>query len=110
MATWPSKFKILRDNFTEGLPDRVISSNMDVGPAKKRRRTILASYKVNMLVYIAMSDVDDFRQFYLDNDVAVFDFIHPRTNQTVQARFASVPSPTLNETYYTASVELEIMP
>lgn len=110
MATWPSKFKILRDNFTESLPDRVISSNMDVGPAKKRRRTILTSYRINLTTVIAMSDVDEFRQFYLDNDVSVFDFVHPRTNQIVQARFASVPSPTLNETYYTASVELEIMP
>ncbi|MBP5698217.1 MAG: hypothetical protein J6W96_01650 [Alphaproteobacteria bacterium] len=110
MATWPSKFKILRDSFTEGLPDRVISSNMDVGPAKKRRRTILASYNVNMTALVKMSDVDDFRQFYLTNDAAVFDFMHPRTNQIVQARFASVPSLTLNETYYTASVELEIMP
>ena len=110
MATWPSKFKILRDNFTESLPDRVISSNMDVGPAKKRRRTILASYRVNLVTYIAMSDVDEFRQFYLDNDVAVFDFIHPRTHQVLQARFASVPSPQLNETFYTASVELEILP
>lgn len=110
MATWPSKFKILRDSFTENLPDRVISSNMDVGPAKKRRRTILASYRVNLTTVIAMSDVDEFRQFYLDNDVAVFNFVHPRTNQTVQARFASVPAPVLNETYYTASVELEILP
>lgn len=110
MTTWPSKFKILRDSFTEGLPDRVISSKMDIGPAKKRRRTILASYKINLTTLINMSDVDEFRQFYLDNDVGVFDFIHPRTNQIVQARFASVPSPVLNETYYTASVELEILP
>lgn len=110
MATWPSKFRILRDNFTESLPDRVISSNMDVGPAKKRRRTILTSYKVNMIVFIAMGDIDEFKQFYLTNDVSVFDFVHPRTNLTVQARFASVPSLVLNETYYTASVELEIMP
>lgn len=110
MSTWPSKFKILRDSFTEGLPDRVISSNMDVGPAKKRRRTILTSYTINMTVLIDMDDVDEFRQFYLNNDVSVFDFVHPRTNQTVQARFASVPSPTLNETRYTASVELEILP
>lgn len=110
MATWPSKFKILRDNFIESLPDRVISSNMAVGPAKKRRRTILTSYMINLTTVIAMSDVDEFRQFYLDNDVSVFDFVHPRTNQIVQARFASVPSPVLNETYYTATVDLEILP
>ena len=110
MTTWPSKFKILRDNFTESLPDRVISSNMGVGPAKKRRRTILTSYKINLVTLIEMNDIDEFKQFYLSNDVGVFDFVHPRTNQTVQARFVSVPSPVLNETYYTASVELEILP
>ena len=110
MTTWPSKFKVLRDSYTENLPNRVISSQMDVGPAKKRRRTILASYTVTMTVLVQMSDVDDFRQFYSDNDVSVFDFVNPRTGNTLQARFNSVPTLTLNETVYNAGVELEIMP
>lgn len=110
MSTWPEKFKILRDSFTEGLPDRVIKSNMDVGPAKKRRRTVLASYPINFTCRIEMSDVDEFRQFYLDNDVAIIDFEHPRTGNTLKARFNSVPTLSLNETVYESSVELEIMP
>lgn len=110
MAQWPSKFRILLDGFTEGLPDRVIKSNMDIGPAKKRRRTILASYMINFSCHIEMADVDEFRQFYLDNDVGVFDFIHPRTNATLTARFNNVPTLTLNETFYNADVELEILP
>ena len=110
MAQWPSKFRILRESFTEGLPNRVIKSNMDVGPAKKRRRTILASYIINFTTHIEMADVDEFRQFYLDNDFGIFDFVHPRTNTVVKARFNNVPNPILNETFYNANVELEIMP
>lgn len=110
MSVWPNKFRILRDSFTEGLPNRVIKSQMDVGPAKKRRRTVLASYTVNFNCHIEMSDVDEFREFYLDNDVGNFDFTHPRTGNTLTARFNSVPSLTLNETFYECNVELEIMP
>lgn len=110
MATFPSKFKILRDNYTEGLTDRTISSQMDVGPAKKRRRTLLVSERINLTVKIELSDADEFKQFYYTNDVGVFDFRNPRTGVMVSARFASVPSMVLNETYYTANFELEIMP
>ena len=110
MPQWPDKFKILRESFTEGLPNRVIKSNMDVGPAKKRRRTILASYMVNFTCHVEMIDVDDFRQFYLDNDTGVFDFKHPRTKQYIKARFNNVPTLQLNETFYDVNVELEILP
>lgn len=110
MATFPAKFKILRDNYTEGLTDRTISTQMDVGPAKKRRRTFLVSDKINLTVKIEIADADDFRQFYYTNDVSVFDFRNPRTGTTQKARFASIPSMVLNETYYTSNFELEILP
>lgn len=110
MSTWPEKFRVLRDGFTEGLPDRVIKSQMDVGPAKKRRRTVLASYLISFTCHVELDDVEDFREFYLDNDVSVFQFKHPRTETYVSARFNSVPSLKMNETFYECSVELEVMP
>ena len=110
MSMWPEKFVILRDGFSEGLPDRVIKSQMDVGPAKKRRRTILASYNIAFTCRIESFDVDEFKTFYLDNDVLPFDFKHPRTNKIVKARFNNVPEIKLNELSYTANVELEILP
>ena len=110
MSMWAEKFIILRDGFSEGLPDRVIKSQMDVGPAKKRRRTILASYVIKFNCRIELNDVDEFRRFYLDNDFYFFDFKHPRTNKIVKARFNNVPSLAVNETSYNASVELEILP
>lgn len=110
MATFPAKFKILRDNYTEGLSDRTITSQMDVGPAKRRRRTFLVSEKINVTVKIEISDADEFKQFFYANDVSVFDFRNPRTGLTQKVRFASIPSMVLNETYYTSSFDLEILP
>lgn len=110
MAIWPAKFKILLDSFSETPADRVIRSQMDVGPAKKRRRTILGVKNISFIVQVDVADYGEFEQFYLNNDVACFDFRHPRTNTTVQARFVSVPTGTLNETVYRIPVQLEILP
>lgn len=110
MAIWPAKFKVLREGFSETPVDRVIRSQMEVGPAKKRRRTILGVKNISFIVQVDIADYGEFEQFYLDNDVACFDFQHPRTNQTVQARFVSVPTGELNETVYRIPVQLEILP
>lgn len=110
MANWPQKFTILRTSFSEPLADRVISSSMDVGPAKKRRRTILGVEEVRFTVRIPVDMFDEFKEFYYTNDVGVFDFIHPRTGKTVLARFKGVPTGTSNETLYDISVTLEILP
>ena len=110
MSVWPSKFKVLRDDFNEGLPDRVIKSQMDIGPAKKRRRTVLASYTINFTCVVKFEDIDDFREFYLDNDIAIIDFTHPRNGNLLKTRFNSVPSLRVEETAYKVSVELEVLP
>lgn len=110
MAVWSDKFVILRDSFQETPGDRVIRSQMDVGPAKKRRRSILAPKSVNFTVKVEIEDYDEFENFYLDNDIGVFDFKHPRTGQMTRARFVSVPTASLNEVFYTIPVQLEILP
>lgn len=110
MTSWPSKFKINRDNFTEKLPNRVIRSNMDVGPAKTRRRTVLGVKELSGGIHCLPEDYPEFEQFYLDNDAVWFDFPHPRTGQIVRARFKDVPSATLNETIYEITFSLEILP
>lgn len=110
MAVWSEKFVILRDSFQETPADRVLSSQMDVGPAKKRRRSILAVKNVSFSTKVEIEDYEEFENFFLDNDVAVFDFKHPRTGKITKARFLSVPTATLNETCYTIPVQLEILP
>ena len=67
MAVWPEKFRVLRDNFQESLTDRTISSNMDIGPAKKRRRSLLASSTLTFSAVVSNEDYPEFRKFYFDN-------------------------------------------
>lgn len=102
--------KILRDNFVESPPERTIRSNMDVGPAKVRRRTIAAVTPVSFSMYLTTDEWTTLYNFYLANDALVFNFVHPRTNQTVRARFAEVPTGSFNETLWNVDVKLEIMP
>lgn len=110
MSTWPDKFVVLKDGFQDILGDRTLTSNMDVGPAKKRRRTILTVSNVSFMIYLDNETYQEFKKFYYDNDAFVFDFKRPDTNKIVQARFASVPDASMNETLWSVNVELEILP
>lgn len=110
MAVWPSKFRVLRDNFKEELGDRTISSSMDVGPAKKRRRTMLVSTYLTFSALVNKDDYEEFKTFYYDNDVGTIDFTRPDTGKVVQCRFASAPTPSFDETVWTVGVTLEVLP
>ena len=110
MSTWDNRFVILKDDFEEILPNRTIRSDMDIGPAKVRRRTILGVTELNFKMYLTPEIYEMFKTFYLENDVGVFDFLRPDNNTTVQARFKSVPSATMNESLWSVAVNLEILP
>ena len=110
MSLWPEKFRVLRDGFQENFGDRTISSNMDIGPAKKRRRTMLESSTLTFSTIVTNDDYPEFREFYFDNDVGIIDFKRPDSGQVVKCRFASVPNATFNESMWSISVTLEIMP
>lgn len=110
MAVWPEKFKVLRDNFKEELGNRVLSSSMDVGPAKKRRRTMLVSTYLTFSVLVENVDYSEFKKFYFDNDVGIIEFKRPDSNEVVKCRFASAPTPSFNETVWTIGVNLEVLP
>ncbi len=111
MADFPfGPDKILRDGFNETPAERTIRSNMDVGPAKVRRRTFAAVTPVGFNMLLTSAEWNTLYNFYLNNDATVFYFIHPRTNQSVRARFADVPNGSFNETMWNVDVKLEIMP
>lgn len=110
MTTWPSHFKILRNNFQLLPVSRVLSSDMDIGPAKKRRRTVIKLINVSFSMYMKQSDFDEFMDFYYDNDSTVFYFPRPDTKTTVSARFTAAPTATFNETLWQVSVQLEFLP
>ena len=110
MATWPSQFKILKDNFQISPVSRVLSSDMDIGPAKKRRRTVIKIINASFSMYMKQNDFDDFIDFYYDIDSIIFIFPRPDTKEMVSARFIAAPSATFVESLWQVSVQLEFLP
>lgn len=110
MATWPSQLQISKNSYNEAPPNRVLTSSMEVGMAKKRRRSSMYIRPLSLKLFLTPDLLQVLDEFYLDNDVLVFDFTHPRTNLAVRARFTEPPSYSLNETMYDVSVNLEILP
>lgn len=110
MATWPAGIIINRKNYKEKAPDRVIRSNMAVGPDKLRRRSSAAVRELDLTLTLTDALLDTFDDFYLANDSIAFNFTDPRTSAAVEARFASVPEYSYRETIWDVSVKLEILP
>lgn len=110
MSVWPEKFRVLKDNFKEELGDRTISSSMDVGPAKKRRRTMLISTHLTFSIIVDNDDYPEFKKFYFDNDVGVIDFKRPDSGEIVKCRFASVPAASFDEAIWVIAIKLEVLP
>lgn len=110
MVAWPSDIPVSKDNYTEEPPNNVIRSDMGIGPAKVRRRTILNVRNVSFTLTLNASQLTTFDAFYLANDTSAFDFTNPRTNITVRTRFRAAPSYSFDETMWRVGVELEILP
>lgn len=110
MATWPTTIPITRENYTEEPADRVVRSNMDVGPQKVRRRSSVAIRPVSLKLFLTDAQLTTFDTFFLANDSLVFDFTNPRTSAAERARFTSRPSYNLNEKMWDVQVKIELLP
>jgi len=111
MTTWPSTLVIRRDAFNETPPARQLRSSMDVGPDKVRRRTTLAPRNITIQMLLTDALLDTFDDFYVANDTGIFDFVHPRTTETMTARFTDEP-PTYEsmDNLWNVKVTLELLP
>lgn len=110
MVAWPNTIPVSKDDYVEEPPNNTLRSEMGVGPAKVRRRTILNTRNVSFTLCLNSTDLSTFDSFYLSNDATAFDFVNPRTNVTQRARFRSAPSYSLDESRWRVNVELEILP
>lgn len=110
MNTWPVELNIIKDNFKETPPKRTIRSNMDVGPAKVRRRTIAATRDVTFNLIMTDAEYNILDDFFLENDSIPFYFIHPRTNAQVVARFKEGITVSNDGGLWKSSITLEILP
>lgn len=113
MAVWPSQFCPIIDSFQESPPENIIRSDMDVGPAKVRRRTTANIRPISFNMFLTKAETALLDSFFL-NDVMSgaipFDFIHPRTDQLVSARFVEPPQYSNRSIGYNVSISLEILP
>jgi len=114
---WPASLpqSPLIQGFEEQPPKTSITTQMDQGPAKKRRRATTNVRPIVAQFIMDKSQVDTFDTFYNDTTAGGslrFDFKNPRTGVTKEFRFRdTMPTITpLSGDLFRVNVELEIMP
>jgi len=114
MATWPTLPAPIINTFNETLPDNVIRTSMDKGPAKVRRRTTANVRPIQFSMVLTEAQVATLDTFYNTTTLSgaqEFDYTHPRTGATVSARFTQPPAYSdINGLAYRVEVQLEILP
>lgn len=112
---WPTTLYglILKEGFQETPPENVLRTEMDVGPAKLRRRSTAAVRKFPVQMFFSVALVAIFETFYVTTSKSgslVFNYRSPRTKVLADHRFASVPIYTPRNQGYIVSFQLELMP
>jgi hypothetical protein len=114
MATWPTLPAPIINSYSETLPDNVIRTSMDKGPAKVRRRTTANTAAMQYAMVLTAAQVATLSTFYTTTTLSgaqEFDYTHPRTGATVTARFTAPPTYSdINGRAYRVEVALEILP
>lgn len=115
MALWPSTLpqQVLAADYVESADANTIRSDVDVGPAKLRRR-YTAEVKVFQIgLVLTAAQVATLETFY-DATLGVvdpFDWTHPRTLAAASFRFRSRPEyRALGRSLFRAAFALELLP
>jgi hypothetical protein len=114
---WPVTIPqdLLVDGYGEATPDVAIKSNMDVGPAKVRRRTTAAVRPITGKMVMTLTELGLFKSFYntdLLGGSLRFDWTDPYDGSTaVEMRFTAPPSwSAIDPDHFEVSMALEILP
>lgn len=115
MPTWPNTLPApLADACRETAANTVVRSDMEQGPAKTRQRTTAGVSRLSLGYLMSASQISDLQDFFetdLIGGALGFGFTHPRTGDTVTARFRQPPEyASANGGYFRASIELEVLP
>ena len=90
MATWPTVARF-EAGLTETRGSALLRVETEAGPPKQRRRSTRVMVRLaGNLLFRSKSDYSTFETFFsvaVKNGQDWFDFRHPRTGTTVQARF-----------------------
>lgn len=116
LPQWPDGLPSapLRDGYSESQASAVIRTDMDAGPARVRRRTSAHVTDITARYLFNDAQMDTFMAFFNQDAGAgavIFAMPHPRTGETVSARFRTPPQArALQRGYSFVDVSLEIMP
>lgn len=113
---WPVELQkyINTDSFNYAYGSTVLRSEMDLGPAKVRRRATKSVDMIDGAIDLPMVDFTIFDYFFrtqVNGGARVFDFAHPITRATIQVRFKTEPQiKAKGGTTFVVSMSLEVMP
>ncbi len=110
---WPASLPEcpLSVGYGEDKMDTVISTTIDAGVTKKRRRTSLKRTDIACSFILTKEETAALEEFYEEvlKRVAQFTWFHPRTGNPVIGRFVSPPAISHSSAeYYMASCMIEV--
>lgn len=116
MTTWPASLpqKPQSQGFRETVPEVIVRTDMDAGPAKVRRRFTAAVRNLQMTMEMSNAQIATFDTFFNDTikgGALNFDFPDPRTGTTVDVRIVNTPQyRNIGGEYWGVELEIEVLP
>jgi hypothetical protein len=106
--------ELLVDGYGESPADITIESNMDIGPAKVRRRFTAGVRPVSGYILLTSAQLATFKTFYNDTILGGslrFNWTEPPAHTTsCEMRFTDTPNWTKVGDYFKIAMNLEILP
>lgn len=96
-VSWPATLqdKLNQESFSVELGDTVLRSDMDIGPAKVRRRTTRPIDVYTCSINLYQTDYSTFMTFfntYINGGVTPFEFVDPFSGNLTEFRFVGTPT------------------
>lgn len=115
IPVWPTTLPdyLLQDAYSDAFPDNILRTQMEVGPAKLRRRSTSTPRKFDGSVWLTSSQHGDLSTFYITTTLGGtlrFSWKDPVSRAVAEFRFAAVPSWTTKGAQFDVKLSLELLP
>lgn len=115
MPAWPGTLptKPLQDGFSEGFPTNIIRTDMEIGPAKVRKRQTVGIRPFEVKYIFDGTELNTFRTFFnttLQFGALSFDWFDPQSGAGVTARFINPPVIQSEGSLFSVTASIEILP
>lgn len=116
MAAWPTSLPQLPlvSGFAQTAAGGTVVTEMDVGPAKRRRRYTLERVRVQIALVLTTAQIATLETFWtttLAGGVDAFDWVSPITRASASCAFLSRPRYTaIGASKWSTEFEIEVLP